>query len=106
MNFLKLKEAGDVMGRLVSIDAEEYEAWFVLAKIHRRLGEMDEAYRAIRIAVGGDAAESVYQDEYFNIGKEFETLGNVDQAGAIYQSVIEFDPHHKEAQDRLRELGY
>ncbi len=100
----RLKEAGDVMGKLVSIDVEEYEAWFVLAKIHRRLGDMDEAYRAIRIAVEGDATDTIYQNEYFNIGKAFEMLGKVDQAKAIYESVI--DSEHQGSQDRLRELGY
>ena len=60
---------------------------------------------AVRKALEGRPSRAEYWAEYFMVGKQFEDLGQVDRAMAIYRAVAGARPQHAEARDRLLRLS-
>lgn len=86
--------------------SDDPDAWFLLAGIHVRLGNLEGVAACCREVIRhrpGDAAA------HYNLGVALQSLGHATEAAQSYRAALDFDPGHAAAHANLalvlRDLG-
>lgn len=90
-------------------DSLDESAW---SNFKRRAGKQIEEYKRVngiqnRIR-GYHRVLAVHSSDVqvrFNLGKEYQALGHVDEAIREWKKVLEIDPHYIQAREALAQLG-
>ena len=88
--FLRLARNGrkdDALSALktsISLDPTRADGWYVLATVHLRAGDLEEARDALSRAIQLDPEQPVYRDQLMRLGRAYYEDGRIDTALAIY----------------------
>jgi tetratricopeptide (TPR) repeat protein len=107
----KADQAIRILQRAVALDPSSVEGHVQLARAHLQQRQPDEALRQLRHALpaGRPMLSSPYfqnleADVHFVTGEAYWMKGQKEAALKAYRRVIEIDPDHREARDRLARL--
>jgi tetratricopeptide (TPR) repeat protein len=102
----RLTEARTLCVQLCQQNANDAEAWFLLAGIHANTGALDEVVRCCRQVI---TLQSDNTGAYYNLGVALQTLNLSEEAIEAYQHAIRLDPTMAQAHTNLglvyRQLG-
>ena len=85
----RLNDAKDAYTRIVLLDPDDADAWYVLSNIHGKLGNIDDVEACCRRAI---ALRPDYHEPYINLGHVKLMQHRYDEALHEYQTAIRINP--------------
>ena len=89
MNDNRLEEAKTIYSKIVELDPEDAEGWYVLSNINGKLGSIEEVGECCRRAI---ALRPDYGEPYINLGHVYLMQGHPEEALAQYQAAARINP--------------